>query len=304
MARPFTLIQLRYFAVVAETENMTAAAQRLRITQSALSNAISQLEQELEVQLFIRLPQRGLKLSPAGREFAKELPAFLEHADSLYESARGLSENLTGDLTVGLFAPLAPFRAPVILQAFEQRYPDVRVSFLEGDQEFLRRSLLEGRCEVSLMYTLGLLDGVSTQLVERVPPHVLVHEGHPLAADPDGEVALRDLQDEPMILLDLPHTREYYLQLFQIAGITPNIRHRVTGYETVRSFVARGHGYSVLNQRLHHNLTYSGGKVVPLRLVDELPGIEVVIARPEGLRPTRRALAFEEICRKLYGADR
>jgi DNA-binding transcriptional LysR family regulator len=304
MPKPFTLIQLRYFAVVAETENMTAAAQRLNITQSALSNAISQLEQELGVQLFIRLSQRGLRLSPAGKQFAQELPAFLEHVDSLYESARGLAENLTGELTVGIFTPLAPFRAPVILQAFERQYPDVQVSFLEGDQEFLRRSLLEGHCELALMYTLGLGGGVSTQLVERVPAHVLVHEEHPLAADPEQGVALRDLEEEPMILLDLPHTREYYLQLFQLAGVKPNVRHRVSGYETVRSFVARGHGYSLLNQRLHHDLTYAGGRVVPLRLVDELPGIEVVLVRPEGMRPTRRALAFEAVCKQLYGAER
>ena len=84
----------------------------------------------------------------------------------------------------------------------------------------------------------------------------------------------------------------------------PNIRHRATGYETVRSFVARGHGYAVLNQRLHHNLTYAGGGVVPLRLVDQLPAIEVVLVRPEGVTPTRRALAFEAVCRALYSADK
>jgi DNA-binding transcriptional LysR family regulator len=78
----------------------------------------------------------------------------------------------------------------------------------------------------------------------------------------------------------------------------------VSGYETVRSFVARGHGYSLLNQRLHHDLTYAGGRVVPLRLVDDLPGIEVVLVRPEGVRPTRRALAFESVCKRLYGAER
>ncbi|NKX55159.1 LysR family transcriptional regulator [Arthrobacter mobilis] len=301
MPKPFTIVQLRYFAAVAESENMTAAAERLGITQSALSTAIGQLEQALEVQLFIRRPQRGLHLTPSGRQFAKDLGPFLEQADALYESARGYADALVGELKVGVFAPLAPFRAPVILQAFEARYPGVHVSFLEGDQEFLRRSLLEGHCELALMYNLGLDGGFTTRTVERIPPHVLVSADHRLAARPEQEVALRELADEPMILLDLPHTREYFMQLFQLAGITPTIRHRASGYETVRSFVARGHGYAVLNQRLHHDLTYAGGRVVPLRLTDDLPGIEVLLVRPEGLKPTRRALAFEDVCRGIYG---
>ncbi len=59
MAKPFTLTQLRYFAVVAELENMTAAAQRLMVTQSALSAAMAQLETSLATQLFVRHKSRG-----------------------------------------------------------------------------------------------------------------------------------------------------------------------------------------------------------------------------------------------------
>jgi DNA-binding transcriptional LysR family regulator len=299
----FTLTQLRYFSAVAELENMTAAAQRLCVTQSTVSNAIAQLEKDLSVQLFLRQSTRGLRLSPAGRQFAQDVVLFLEQADSLYETARGFSDGLMGELKVGVFAPLAPFRAPVILQAFQAQHPQVHVSFLEADLATLQAALLDGRCEVALMYGIGLGGGFTSQVVERIPPHVIVAEDHPAAASPDGEIALRDLEHEPLILLDLPHTREYFMSLFSLAGITPNIRHRAAGYETVRSFVARGHGYAVLNQRLHHDLTYSGGRVVLLRLTDELPPIEVMLVRPEGAPPTRRALAFEATCRRLYGAE-
>lgn len=302
MAKPFTLVQLRYFSAVAAAESMTAASRELNVTQSALSAAVSQLEKDLDVQLFIRGRQRGMQLTAAGRQFAKDLAPFLEEADALYEAARGYSDALTGELRVGVFAPLAPFRAPVILQAFETAHPGVQLSFLEGDQEYLRRSLLEGECELALMYGLGLDEGFTTKVVERISAHVIVAEDHPLAASPDGEVSLPQFEDEPLILLDLPHTREYFMSLFAAAGVRPKIRHRASGYETVRSFVARGHGYSVLNQRLHHDQTYAGGRVVPLRLTDDLPGIEVMLVRPAGVRPTRRALAFEAVCGRLYGA--
>ncbi|WP_284987973.1 LysR family transcriptional regulator [Arthrobacter sp. fls2-241-R2A-172] len=304
MAKPFTLTQLRYFAVVAELENMTAAAQRLMVTQSALSAAMAQLETSLATQLFVRHKSRGLRLTQSGRQFAKDIASFLEQADSLYESARGMSATLVGELKVGVFAPLAPFRLPAILQTFETRHPGVEVSILEADLATLQEALMDGRCDVALTYGLGLGKGFTYKVVERVPPHVLVHEGHPAAARPEREISLKELDGEPSVVLDLPHSREYYEQLYAMAGVVQNVRHRFAGYETVRSFVAKGHGYAILNQRLHSDVTYSGGRVVLLALTNNFPPIEVMLVRPQGVQATRRVLAFEETCLTLYGAPR
>jgi DNA-binding transcriptional LysR family regulator len=301
MTKQFTLVQLRYFQTVAQLENMTAAAAALNVTQSTLSAAIGQLEREMGVQLFTRVPRRGLQLTSGGRRLLRGCQALLEEADLLYQSVREEDEQLVGELNVGIFSPLAPFRAPVILQNFEAKHPGVDVTFLEADQETLRRALDQGRCELALMYDIGLGPELERQVVERIPPHILVAADHPLAEAPEREVSLHQFAEDPFILLDLPHTREYFLSLFQLAGIEPNIRHRATGYETVRSFVARGHGYSVLNQRLHHDLTYAGGRVVPLRITEDLPEIKVLLVSPPGVRPTAKARAFAEVTRRLYG---
>lgn len=302
--RQFTLTQLRYFAVVAELESMTQAAARLLVSQSAVSTAMAELERTLGAQLFLRSPSTGLKLTPTGRKFAFDLKGFLVHADSLFESAYGATETLSGELTVGVFAPLASFRLPAILKAFEATHPGVDVTFLEADLASLQTALREGRCDVALMYGHGLGSGFSSQVLERVPPHVIVAESHWCANSPGQEIALGDLAGEPLILLDLLHSREYYESLFTLAGLVPNVRHRFAGYETVRSFVAQGHGYALLNQRVYNDVPYSGGRVVSLRLTDELPPSEVMLVRLEGALPTRRTLAFEEICQRLYGATR
>lgn len=301
MSKSFTIVQLRYFSVVAKLENMTSAALALNVTQSTLSSSIGHLEREMGVALFTRLPSRGLRLTPAGRRLLLGSQAFLEEADLLYQSVHDEGERLAGELVVGIFSPLAPFRAPTILRAFETAHPLVKLSFLEGDQEALRRSLLEGACEVALMYDLGVGQVFERQVVERVPPHVLVSADHPRAAFPHEDVSLLDFADEPLILLDLPHTREYYLDMFKRLGIEPRIRHLASGYETVRSFVSLGRGYSVLNQRLAHDRTYAGGKVVPLGIKDEVPPTEVSLVRPVGSKPTKKSLAFEAVCRDLYG---
>ena len=70
-----------------------------------------------------------------------------------------------------------------------------------------------------------------------------------------------------MILLDLPHSREYFQRLFQNLGIDPRIEQRSASFELVRGLVARGHGYSVLNLQPASELTYDGARVrcLPIR---------------------------------------
>ena len=87
---------------------------------------MAQLEASLSTQLFVRLRTRGLRLTPSGRQLAQDIKVLLEHADSLYESARGLATSLVGELKVGVFSPLAPFRLPAILQTFEVQHPGSR----------------------------------------------------------------------------------------------------------------------------------------------------------------------------------
>ncbi|GAA2190148.1 MULTISPECIES: LysR family transcriptional regulator [Leucobacter] len=300
MTTAFTLVQLSYFSAVARLENMTAAASELSVTQSTLSSAISQLERELAVELFTRDRGRGLQLTPAGRALLARGPALLEEAEMLATSVRSASEALSGELTVGIYAPLAPFRAPEILDRFEAAYPEVQLTFFEGDQGSLQEALHDGRCEVALMYDLGVDDRFARTVIDRVPPHVIVPEARAQALAGRSVVSLREFAADPFILLNLPHTGDYYLRLFRQLGLEPRIRHVSLGYETVRSYVARGHGYSILNQWLDQSLTYSGKRVVPLRLSDEFPPTEVSLVQRRDISSTRKAQAFIEVCRDIY----
>ena len=299
MTASFTLVQLRYFAAVASVENMTAAAAALNVTQSTLSSAISQLERDLDAQLFTRSPRRGLKLTPAGSALLARTAALLEEADLIAQSVRAGDAALSGELTVGVYAPLAPFYAPAILNRCEELHPGLTIEFFEGDQSTLQDALYDGRCEFALMYDLGVDERFDRTVVDRIAPHVIVPENHPIAASHRISASLTEFADEPLVLLGLPHTRDYYLSLFRQLGIAPRVRHVSLGYETVRSFVAQGLGYSVLNQRLDHGATYSGAKVVPLRIEEELAPTEVSIVRRRGLVPTQRSRAVESVCAEL-----
>ena len=209
----------------------------------------------------MRLRTRGLRLTPSGRQLAQDIKVLLEHADSLYESARGLATSLVGELKVGVFAPLAPFRLPAILQTFEGQHPGVEVSFLEADLASLQTALLEGQCDVALTYGLGLGRASRTRCWNGSPRMCWSMPG--IRRVPARRtIALKELDGEPSVVLDLPHSREYSEQLYTIAGVVP-----MSGTDS-QGMKRSGHswrraGYAVLNQRLHSDLTYSGGRWWP-----------------------------------------
>lgn len=291
MARTFTLIQLRYFMEVARLENMRAVAQSLNVTQSTLSAAVSQLENELSVTLFRRLASRGLQLTDDGKRLLSGARALLEDAEILHASVSGASQGLTGQLRVGIFAPIAPFIAPRLLSGFAQRHPGIDLTFLEGTQQEILSALERGECEIALMYDLGVGAGFTMQPVERIGAHVILAQDHPLAQD-GQPVHLSQLQDEPFVLLDQEHSREYFLRLFSSLELRPKIRYRVSGYETVRSYVAMGLGYSILNRRLDNAMTYTGLPVVRVEISDPVQPIDIVVVHPVEQAMGRKAQAF------------
>ncbi|MDO9377389.1 MAG: LysR family transcriptional regulator [Nocardioidaceae bacterium] len=286
----FTLVQLRYFAAAAEQTTMTGASRVLMVSQSAVSTSIAQLERELGVQLFVRHHARGLSLTTAGEDFLRELRPFLAHASDLQDAARGVGRSVVGELVVGCFSTLAPFRLPVAVASFESRFPQAHVRVVEGEHAQLQVALREGRCEVAVMYGYDLGD-LDHALIDSLRPYVLVPSGHPLAER--GSVRLAELTELPMILLDLPHTSNYFVSLFTARGLDqPPVRFRSPGFETVRSMVAHGHGFALLNQRPAHDLTYDGTPVRLLEVEDDVDALDVVVSWPATSRLTRRAQEF------------
>lgn len=278
---------------------MTGAAKALTVSQSAISTSIAQLERELGVQLFVRHHARGLTLTPVGEEFVRELRPFLAHAADLEDAAKGVARSVVGELVIGWFSTLAPFRLPGVVAAFEERYPKASVRVLEAEHAQLKEALRNGQCEVSVMYGYDLGD-LGFAVVDSVRPHVVLPADHQLAGR--DSVALRDLVAEPMVLLDLPYTSDYFLALFRSRGLDePSVRYRSPSFETVRSMVAHGHGFALLNQRPAHDLTYDGTPVAAVELADDVESLDIVVAWPAGARLTRRAQAFIHAIRSGHG---
>ena len=112
-------------------------------------------------------------------------------------------------------------------------------------------------------------------------------------------VRLSDLADEPFVLLDLPHSRDYFRAAFTAAGVQPQIRYRTRSAETARALVGRGLGWSLLNLRPTNSQSVEGRQVVAKELADPVPALSVVLAKAAGARLTKRASALERVALRV-----
>lgn len=294
MAPPFTLRQLAYFVAAAEHGSMTAAGRAVHVSQSAISLAVGDLERELGAQLFIRHHAHGLSLTPAGRRIIAGARALLAGAAVLADDARELGDALTGDLTVACYTTIAPFLMPRLAAGFASKQPAVRLELREGDMADLHELVRSGVSELMICYDLDLGRDMAVTPLLATRPYVLLPPDHPLA-DRD-EIALRELAGEPFVLLDQPQPATYFLGLFDAAGVTPQIGHRTSSFEMVRSLVARSLGYSLLIQRPMLDVSYEGLPVVCRPLADPASTLTIVAAAARGTRATLRAATFVEHC--------
>jgi DNA-binding transcriptional LysR family regulator len=290
-----SLRQLEYFVAVVEHQTMAAAAARCRVSPSAISLAISDLERALQVQLFLRQKAKPLQLTAAGRQVLSDARPLLARAEELQANARGLGQALSGELTVGCFPTLSPYVMPTALDAVAAAHPGVRIRFVEGSVAQLQAWLHDGTCELAVLYGMGVDPRLECTELYRVRPHVELPTDHPLVAR--RRIRLAQLAHEPMIMLDMPPSQEYFRDLFIARGITPNVVGGAISVEGVRALVASGRGFTVLLQRPVFPITPAGHELAVREIADRVEAVTVAVYSVSWARATRRATAFRDLCR-------
>lgn len=303
MARPsrpdMTLVQLRYFVRAATRRSMTEASLDLHVAQSAVSTAIAQLERSLNVQLFVRQRSKGLALTDAGEQLLRDANSVLGQVDEMVDTVRGQHHAVRGTLRLACFVTLAPFVLPKLISQVEQRHPDLRIEIFEADVDGTVEMLLNGTVEGAIAYDFGHGHDVTFDHLYSASPHVILPAGHPLGRR--KRLHLAELSGQDLVLLDIPHSREYFLGMLASAGVEPHIRYSSRSYETVRSLVARGHGFSILNNVPLSPTTYDGGELCAVPIADDTAALEVCFARVTDVRPTARTRAVATLARQLFG---
>lgn len=292
---PIGLRQISYLLAVAETGSTAAAARALNVSQPSISQAVSLIEAHFGQLIYLRLPGRGMQPTPFGRQKLVALEALVAQARAVMAPDCGVE----GELTLGVYSTLGPRHAPRLIRGFTDRFPAARISLVEGDLAHLEQGLRRGRIDLALVYDTGLAADLDLTQLQAVPPHALVPPDHRLAGS--GAVSLTELASDPIILINLPHSRGYFLSLFQMSGVAPRIATETGSVEMLRAMVANGLGVGLLATDIPHDLAYDGGRVMRLELTDTLPPSRIAIARAAALPPTAIATAFMQHCIETMG---
>lgn len=300
LTRPdMTLVQLRYFVTAAAKRSMTEASLDLHVAQSAVSTAIAQLERSLGVQLFVRQRSKGLALTDAGEQLLRDARSLLAQVDEMTDSVRGHHYDVRGTLRLACFVTLAPFVLPRLISRVEEQHPRLRVEIIEADADGTVELLLNGTVEAAIAYDFGEMHDLTFDHLYAAAPHVIVPADHPLAHR--KRVKLTEFEGQDLVLLDIAHSREYFLGMLEAAGVQPQIRYTSRSYETVRSLVARGQGFSILNHVPQSPHTYDGGELRAIPIAGQVPPLDVCFVRVTGVRPTARARVIGTLARELFG---
>jgi DNA-binding transcriptional LysR family regulator len=258
----YTLRQLEYFVAVGESGSIAAASHLVNVSSPSISAGVSQLEDELGVQLFIRHHAQGLTPTLAGRKLLDHAQLVLRQAAGLRDLAGDLSGSIRGPLAIGCLSTFAQIVLPGLRRSFSQAYDEVRITQTEADQSELFGLLRQAKIDVALTYDLDLPRDLQFFPILELPPLVALGETHPLAHLP--AVSVDALTPYPMVLLDLPHSADYFLSFFAKAGLRANITERTRDMAVMRGLVANGFGYSIVNVRPFNDVAPDGK---PLRFL-------------------------------------
>ena len=293
MSNPeYSLRQLAYFVAVAEAGTLAGASATLHVSASALSLALDELERALDAQLTVRRRAHGIRLTPAGQETLRRARRLLREADELADAAGGDPGEVAGTVRVGCYTTLAPGLLPATIGRFTARHPRARVEFVEGSQDVLQRGLLDGELDVAVLYDHRLDPVLELTPLSSNTPHLVLPRDHRLVHG-SAPVALADLVDEPMVLLDLPPSSEHALGVCLAAGLSPRIRYRTVNAETARALVGQGLGFTVLAQ------PEPGGRdeVAAVPIAEDPAPLPIVMGWSGRVAPTATARAFADAAR-------
>jgi DNA-binding transcriptional LysR family regulator len=239
------LATLNAFIAIAELGSFSEAAERLHLTQPAVSKRIASLEQQLNVRLFDRLG-REVSLTEAGRALLPRAYQILNVLDDTRRALTNLNGEISGRLTLATSHHIGLHRLPPLLRAFTRAHPLVALDIQFLDSEVAYEEVLHGRAELAVI-TLAPETRVPAQevVVWDDPLDFVAAPEHPLARS--KAISLADVAHHPAVFPGgNTFTHHIVRRLFEAQGLTPNIAMSTNYLETIKMMVSIGLAWSVL----------------------------------------------------------
>lgn len=243
----FTIKQLRYIEAAGRLGSIAHAASELHISQSSITSAIDGLEDEVGFDLFIRTRAKGVQTTSGGEQVLNLIRRFIEQARHFEAEVRSVGGMASGTVRIAIYGTSAPSFLPVVLDSVTQKFPQLSVKIMEGTLSTVMEFVDEGEADLAFTYELSTDARHKFYPLFDAPPYALFS-----AKDPLGEresVTMEELSTHPMILLDLPVARYFFMSLYGPLDLKPNIAHTTQSSEIARALVSAGFGHTLLNMK-------------------------------------------------------
>lgn len=267
--------QLRCFITLAEELHFGKAAEKLYLSQPALSRQIQTLEAELKIQLFDRTSRR-VQLTLAGEKFLETALLIVMEGDRGIQIAKQIARSEKAQLKIGFTNSALHNIVPSILTKYRQVYPDVKLILSSGGTENLVAALCSREIDIGFLYPPLREKSIATEAVSEESFLVVLPETHQLAKL--ELVSVKSLANEPLILYPrslAPVMYAQFIETFQQHRIDPNIVQEVQMAHTRIGLVAAGIGISFIFSSLQ-SLKIEGVVYRPLK--EDFPKLKLAVA--------------------------
>lgn len=272
--------QLEYFIAVSEHLNFTKAAKQYYISQTAVTQQIKSLEQELGVQLFIR-NNRHVELTPAGKTFLGDAKAILRRTRDAVDRAKRADTVFTGNLNIGFIKGFEKTNLSDLLAEFHVQYPNIALTLTRENVSELYDGILDHNLDIiiNLRYSMDDLEEMNTRVVSYYPLLAVMPASHPLAHR--TSIKRSELKGYPLV--DIKKSDNRYgetttiLNAFTRAGFLPNVQYVSDDIETSILAVAAGIGYALLPAYITDSLSLKE-KVISVPIEGEEKKMTVIAA--------------------------
>jgi DNA-binding transcriptional LysR family regulator len=294
----FTLRQLQYFVAVAEQGSVTRAAQNLSISQSSITEALKELENDLGVVLFERHP-RGLSITHNGHQFLRHATKILATVSDARTSFSGQQNIPSGTLNIGVTSLVAGYVLSDLLARYRRACPHVEVSAIEDNGGYLEHLLVGGELDVAVMVISNLRDRMALQaeILETSPYRLWLPMGHPLVSA--DIISIADIAREPLIMLTVDEIEENTGKLLTALGARPHVAFRTRSVEAVRSLVATGAGVALLPDLVYRPWSLEGDRIESRDVSGSLPVVQVGMVWRKGSSLPQAARDFVAIAENM-----
>ena len=292
--------QLKAFMAIADAHTFTAAAQRIHYTQAALSMQIKQLEKEVGVPLFTRMPRRVVLTEAGERLMARAQHILREHDAALAELAE-LAGAKHGRLRIGSASGMVSADAlPAILKRLRKAHPHAEVSVGSGTSEELVKKILAGEEDAAFISLPVQARNVETELLSRDELVAIASPRHPLAGQ--RVISAFTLAGEKLILGERGgNTRRLIDEFFAEAGLKPTVAMELSRQQAIKNMVAADMGIGIVPLSVARD-DVERGRLVRWWIEGARINWEMGLARLSGGYVSPVCQTFIELCREHFGA--